>query len=73
MIHDPLDSRLHNMLADGEITLEDADAIETFSGFLSECGVPYGVPGFDRDKFRDAWKKYYPEDYERAIQEIQDN
>ena len=60
---------LERMQADGRISPEDADEVRNFADFLKECGPYPGKPGSDRKRFREAYRKHYPDDFARAVAE----
>jgi hypothetical protein len=60
---------LERMQAAGEIGVEDADAVRRFASFLEAAGPHHGCPDFDPQRFADAYRQHYPEDYARAIAE----
>lgn len=52
---------------------EHGDALELrrFSDFLAEAGPPPGAPGFSRARFHAAYKTHYPEEFARAVAELE--
>lgn len=59
--------QLEQLQADGELGTDDADEVRTFMDFLEDCGPARGKPGHDPRRVREAYAKYYPEDYATAV------
>lgn len=60
-----LNDQINQACADGKLSVDDADEVRRFAGFLTEAGNPGSRQGFE------AWRKYYPEDYRQALREAQ--
>lgn len=66
-----LDQQLVDGVADGRLTVRDAEEVQRFVSFLRATG---GIPTRPEDctpeqseTFRAAYREHYPEDYERAV------
>lgn len=64
--------QLERMQADGQIAPDDADEIRTFMEFMREApsSADRNTPA-GRKALREAYAKYYPEDYARTVAEHQ--
>lgn len=58
---DRIDRLLDNKLADGLITVGDADGVREFAAFLTEAGPSPGQPGYDRVRATRALARHDPD------------
>lgn len=67
---------LERMQADGRITVEDADEVRNFAGFLkATAGIPKQAARRTREQqsaFLAAYREHYPDDYAKAVAEARE-